>query len=306
MENWVEIQTAYQVAKLGTVSAAAQALGVHRVTVNRHVETLEAKLGTKLFLRHGRGYVLTEQGQDFLSVVTRADNLLNDFAGRARMQNAELSGELILTTTPALSHMLMRPIVSFRKQHPGVRVTVLNQYDLLKLEYGEAHIALHVDMVKPGNPDYVVSLFKNAKLGLHAHESYIQRMGMPETVEDFKHHDFIRNLERFADNDFHRWLDDNVPADRFVVHCEHPRIALEAVTAGVGIGFLPNYQAKHNAQMQRIKAVQRNWDLPVWLVTHVDLHRTEKVQSMLRFMREEYDSFLGFGSPDPSDRIEDR
>lgn len=305
MENWVEIQTAYQVAKLGTVSAAAQALGVHRVTVNRHVETLESRLGTKLFMRHGRGYVLTEQGKDFLSVVSRADDLLNDFAGRARMQNAELSGELILTTTPALSHMLMRPIVSFRAQHPGVRVTVLNQYDLLKLEYGEAHIALHVDMVKPDNPDYVVSLFKNAQLGLHAHDSYIQRMGMPESVEDFKHHDFIRNLERFADNEFHRWLDENVPADRFVVHCEHPRIALEAVTAGVGIGFLPNYFAKNSGQIQRIKAVQRSWDLPVWLVTHVDLHRTEKVQSMLRVIREEYDGFLGFGSPDSSHRMED-
>ena len=41
MEKWAELRTAYQVAKLGTVSAAATALGFHRATVNRHIDVLE-------------------------------------------------------------------------------------------------------------------------------------------------------------------------------------------------------------------------------------------------------------------------
>ena len=33
MDNWDEVRTAYQVARLGTVSGAAEVLGVHRATV---------------------------------------------------------------------------------------------------------------------------------------------------------------------------------------------------------------------------------------------------------------------------------
>ena len=62
MENWDEIRTAFQVARLGTVSGAAEVLGVHHATVIRHIDALEQRLGVKLFQRHARGYTATEAG----------------------------------------------------------------------------------------------------------------------------------------------------------------------------------------------------------------------------------------------------
>ena len=62
MENWDEIRTAFQVARLGTVSGAAEVLGVHHATVIRHIDALEKRLGAKLFQRHARGLVLTDSG----------------------------------------------------------------------------------------------------------------------------------------------------------------------------------------------------------------------------------------------------
>ena len=70
MDKWAELRTAYQVAKLGTVSAAADALGFHRATVNRHIDVLEAEIGARIFIRHARGYALTELGEDVLRVAT--------------------------------------------------------------------------------------------------------------------------------------------------------------------------------------------------------------------------------------------
>ncbi len=64
--NWDEIRTAYHVARLGTVSGAAEALGVHHATVIRHIDALEARIGVKLFQRHARGYTPTEAGEDLL------------------------------------------------------------------------------------------------------------------------------------------------------------------------------------------------------------------------------------------------
>ena len=43
------MRTALMVARLGTVKAAAEALGVHRATVSRHVDTLEAAFRAPLF-----------------------------------------------------------------------------------------------------------------------------------------------------------------------------------------------------------------------------------------------------------------
>ena len=60
LDNWDEVRTAYQVARLGTVSGAAEVLGVHHATVIRHIDSLEKRLGTKLFQRHPRGYTPTE------------------------------------------------------------------------------------------------------------------------------------------------------------------------------------------------------------------------------------------------------
>src|SRR6056297_675065 len=84
MDYWMELRTALMVARLGTVSAAAEALGVHPATVNRHVETLEGAFGPPLFQRHARGYAPTDAGRDMLEAAGRADEMLADLAGRAR------------------------------------------------------------------------------------------------------------------------------------------------------------------------------------------------------------------------------
>ena len=68
VDTWDEIRTAYQVARLGTVSGAAEVLGVHHATVIRHIDALEKRLGAKLFQRHARGYTPTEAGQELLKV----------------------------------------------------------------------------------------------------------------------------------------------------------------------------------------------------------------------------------------------
>ena len=79
MDNWDEIRTAYQVARNGTVSGAAEVLGVHHATVIRHIDALEARLGVKLFQRHARGYTATEAGADLLQVAQATG------AGRGRV-----------------------------------------------------------------------------------------------------------------------------------------------------------------------------------------------------------------------------
>ncbi|MEM9696925.1 MAG: LysR family transcriptional regulator, partial [Myxococcota bacterium] len=89
MNRWTELRTAYYVAKLGTVSAAADALQIHRATVLRHVEALEAELGGVLFHRHARGYTPTEAGRDLLRIGAATADQFAQLAGRTRGRAAD-------------------------------------------------------------------------------------------------------------------------------------------------------------------------------------------------------------------------
>lgn len=118
MDHWTEIRTAYSVARMGTVSKATLELGVHRATVNRHIDALEAEIGTRLFLRHRRGYELTDTSREFLQVAERSYNMLQDFFGRVRVQSADIEGEVIVATLFPLTNLILPAIPDFRRRHP--------------------------------------------------------------------------------------------------------------------------------------------------------------------------------------------
>jgi len=66
---------------------------------------------------------------------------------------------------------------------------------------------------------------------------------------------------------------------------EHVDVNFKAVFAGVGIGIIEDHKAKRYEGFNRVLTTNEEWSVPIWLVTHVDLHRTEKVQAMLRCIK---------------------
>ena len=106
MDNWDEIRTAYQVARLGTVSGAAEVLGVHHATVIRHIDALEKRLGTRLFQRHARGYTPTESGRDLLSVAQSTEEQFGQLASRIKGQGDTVTGELVVTAPLGMSPLI--------------------------------------------------------------------------------------------------------------------------------------------------------------------------------------------------------
>ena len=106
MDHWDEVRTAYQVARLGTVSGAAEVLGVHHATVIRHIDALEGRLGVKLFQRHARGYTPTEAGQDLLKVAKAADDQFHQLGARLKGHGDGVTGDLTVTSLASFSTML--------------------------------------------------------------------------------------------------------------------------------------------------------------------------------------------------------
>ncbi|MEM7691843.1 MAG: LysR family transcriptional regulator, partial [Pseudomonadota bacterium] len=84
MNRWDELRTALYVHELGTVSAAAEALGVHRATVIRHIDALEEEMGTEMFRRHAQGYTATEACAEALVAVKQAERLFSVASGKVQ------------------------------------------------------------------------------------------------------------------------------------------------------------------------------------------------------------------------------
>ena len=285
MDNWDEIRTAYQVARMGTVSGAADVLGVHHATVIRHIDALEARLGVKLFQRHARGYTPTEAGQDLLRVAQGADDQFSQLAGRIKGRGQDVSGELVITSLPALAPLMLPVLADFRRDYPDVVVRYLTGERVFRLEYGEAHVAIRAGSA-PQDPDNVVQPMLRQRVGLYASDSYVARKGLPQTPEEYASHDFIGSDNRDTRAPFYRWLWENVPADRIVFRSTDMRAASLAVQEGIGIGFLTRWEADLHGGLAEVCPAQQDWESPLWLVTHMALHRTTKVQAFLDFLKD--------------------
>lgn len=285
MDNWDEIRTAFQVARQGTVSGAAEQLGVHHATVIRHIDALEQRLGVKLFQRHARGYTATEAGQDLLQVAQATDDQFTQLAGRIKGQGEGVSGDLVVTSLGMASRILTPILVGFQIEHPEVRVRYRTGERVFRLEYGEAHVAIRAGKM-PDEPDNVVQPFMHQQMALVASEAYIARHGMPKDEADLKNHYFVTQDDDNSRAPFTRWLREVVTGDRLTFRATDDRNLQDAVIAGAGIGFVVS-QALHTYP-ELVEVVERRdvWSAPLWIVTHVDLHRTTKVQTFLRFLKD--------------------
>ena len=286
MNNWDEIRTAYFVARAGTVSGAAQELGVHHATVIRHIDTLEDQMGVRLFQRHARGYTPTEAGADLLRVAQATDDQFAQLAGRIRGQGDTVTGDLVVTSLASFSHVMTPILVRFQQMHPDVSVRYLTASRLFRLEYGEAHVAIRAGS-PPDQPDNVVQKFSTESIALYGSRDYLEANGMPKGCDELGGHRFVSYDEPQSRAPYHQWLKDNIAPKQVTFKVADDRSLQQAILAGAGLGFMPERIACCHPELLQVLPARAEWASPLWLVTHVDLHRTAKVQTFLTFLKAE-------------------
>jgi DNA-binding transcriptional LysR family regulator len=197
-----------------------------------------------------------------------------------------VSGELVVTSLLGFSQILAPMLAEFQAAHPDVRIRLLTGERLFRLEYGEAHVAIRAGGTAPDQPDNVVQPLMETSVHLVASDAYIARHGMPKDVDAFGDHRFVGydNTEHRAP--FARWLAEIVPDTNFAYRASDERAVLDAVVAGAGIGFILGPMLDHYPTLKPVMPSMPEWSSKMWLVTHVDLHRTTKVQTFLSFVKD--------------------
>ena len=136
----------YYVAKLGSITAAAQKMCLTQPTVTSAIRRLEEQLGTTLFLRGRKGVRLTHEGQILWARVKPAMELL--LSGERELEEARTltGGSLrIVSTEMSYRSYIIPTLQRFTTDHPNVKIRCRN-----------ALTENVLDMVRTGETDIAV------------------------------------------------------------------------------------------------------------------------------------------------------
>ncbi len=125
-----------QVARTGSFSRAAEALGVTKAAVSKAVARLEAGLGAPLFLRTSRQVALTEEGALFLERCRAAVDHLTAGRDLLAQKNAAPEGVLKVSLSPVLGRWVVSRLPLLRMRHPKLsfRISVTDRLSRLPEE----------------------------------------------------------------------------------------------------------------------------------------------------------------------------
>ncbi len=144
-----QLRTLIHVADLGSLSKAADRIGIAQPALSRQIRMLEEELSVRLFTRHGRGMVLTEKGREILEHATRVMAELEEIRATASDLDTPLRGRIALGFPPTVADILSVPLVTaFGRTHPQVELRLVGAYTGHLIDWlhrGEIDVAILYD-----------------------------------------------------------------------------------------------------------------------------------------------------------------
>jgi len=144
-----QLRTLIHVAELGSLSKAAERLGIAQPALSRQIRMLEDELAVRLFARHGRGMILTDKGREILEHATRVMVELEEIRAAAADLDTPLRGRIGIGFPPTVADIISVPLVAaFGKAHPQVELRLVGAYTGYLLDWlhrGEIDLAVLYD-----------------------------------------------------------------------------------------------------------------------------------------------------------------
>jgi DNA-binding transcriptional LysR family regulator len=231
-----------QVVESKSFSAAAEKLRMSKSLVSRYVSALEKALAVKLLNRSTRKLSLTDAGAQFYEHCARIVQEAELAEQALTRTQVEPAGLVKVTATPAFAVRHVLPaLADFYKKYPKIRVQI--SCSNRSVDLGETGFDLGIRVAFNPAPNLVARKLAANRSVLCASPAYIKRYGTPKRIEDLGKHEcvmfpplapkgvwtFRRDKRKFSVPVTGAFETDEMDA----VHA--------AITAGLGIGFLPVY-----------------------------------------------------------------
>lgn len=264
MDRLTELELFVTTAEVGTMSKAAELLGLSNAAASRHLAALEQRLNVRLIERNTRRLALTHSGHQFY---TSCKNVLSELKEAEASLTASLVqpvGTLTITSSISFCMLHIAPLIpAFRQKYPLIDIKVLGENRYFDIIDSEIDVSIRTKEYEPDSNITIRRLAETRRV-LAASPAYLERRGAPQTVEDLANHDMLiynhasqPRVMRFT----HGREEVTIKVDP-MLESNDGQIVRAAALAGSGILVQPKYIIHADLMAGRLIPVLDEWDLP--------------------------------------------
>jgi DNA-binding transcriptional LysR family regulator len=276
---WDDLRCVLAVARSGSLSGAARALGIEHSTVFRRLNAIEKRLGVKLFERSRGGYAPTAHGELAAAAASAMEAEALAIERRILGADERLAGSVRLATSELFAGFLLPAVLNdFLAAHPQIDVEVDVSNRVVDLTKREADLALRASN---SPPDHLlgreVGVLRYAVYGAH---SATHRTDTPSLNES----PWLGFDDSIAYLAIARWQRAQSPGKQARVRFSSLAPMLQAAAEGLGIAVLPLFAADGMSDLQRLGPVLDQPRMKLWVLSHTELRENARVRALSRHL----------------------
>ena len=188
--DWDKLKIFHTVAEASSFTKASTVLNLSQSAISRQIQSLEYELKIKLFERHARGLVLTDNGKYLFQTAHEVIAKLKDVEATFSDEKDKLKGKLTVTTVVRFGTTWLTPrIKEFMDLHPEIEVELIFDDRELDLSTREADVAIR--MRRPKQLNLIQKKFVDFNYHIYGSNEYLEKNGYPKILKDLDKHKFI-------------------------------------------------------------------------------------------------------------------
>jgi DNA-binding transcriptional LysR family regulator len=266
--------------RAGNLAEAGKRLGADTSTVFRSVQRIEKQLGQALFTRSRKGYFASDL---VLQVVTHAEKIEAELeAARAvslGTQN-EVSGLVRLTTLDTILYNVLMPhLPALAALHPQLQLELLASPQVASLTKRDADIAIRATARPPGH--LVGHHLGRAHFAIYGASVLFKGRRAPKPLDEY---DWIAMDDAMPEDPAVKWRRKNFPKVVPRYRVDSLVAVGQAVRAGLGIGAMSTYKARHDPTLRALTPELENCSADLWVLTHPDSRHLRRIAAVYSFI----------------------
>lgn len=284
--DWDDLRFALAVARAGSLTGAAQILGVDHTTVGRRIERLERSLDARLFDRLRTGYAPTPAGERLLGTAEAVEAAV--LAGEAEIGggNAAVTGSVRIGAPDGFGTWFLAPrLAALCDAHPGLDIELVATARLFSLSKREADVSIALSLPTQGR--VVGRKLTDYRLGLYASPGYLERHGAPTEPADLARHRLVGYIDEllYTPELDYLHLVCREAAPRF--RSANLIAQLQAVVSGMGIAVLPAFIVAGVPALVPVLPEAIRLTRSFYLLIHADSQGLARVRATTQFIHAE-------------------
>jgi len=250
------------VAARRSFRAASRELGISVSAVSHAIRGLEERLGVRLLSRTTRTVAPTEAGRQLLGQLEPALAAIEDALEATTTSQDILTGTLRFSVPRTAAELALLPLaIEFQHHHPQVTIEICVQDDFTDIV--AAGFDAGVRLVESLQQDMIaVTLGPAQRTAIVGSPAYFQGRRAPAHPRELHDHVCVRH--RLAGGSIYEWEFEKGPQVTVAavsggIILNDPRLIIDAVLAGAGLGYVFEAQVADDIRSGRLMRVLEDW-----------------------------------------------